>query len=243
MAKMDRTSALKDDRMTSESSRVETSSESLRPYQVYGTAVVFLLLGLTVGYFFRQSQNALTPAEPSLSSATLSTNNSPHAHHMLSLEEMKQVADKQANPLLEKLKNDPGNTSLLMQVGAIYHATHQFKTAAEFYGRAAQVDPKSVVAHTKYASSLYRSGDVDGAIAQLTEALQLDPKDANALFNLGMIQLQGKRNSKDAVKTWKKLLKSNPDLSPDRKAEVQKLIAQVASMQADQQGIAKEAKE
>ena len=155
---------------------------------------------------------------------------------MPSLEEMKRMADKQAAPLLEKLKSDPNNSALLVQVGAIYHATHQFKEAAAYYGRAVQIDPKNVAVRTKLASSLYRSGDVDGAIAQLNQALSYDPKDANALFDLGMIRLQGKQDGKGAVAAWQRLLKTNPQLSADRKAMVQKLMANVLTTLGDQHG-------
>ena len=37
--------------------------------------------------------------------------------HTPSLEEMKQMADKKAAPLLEKLKSDPNNSDLLIQAG------------------------------------------------------------------------------------------------------------------------------
>jgi cytochrome c-type biogenesis protein CcmH/NrfG len=61
----------------------------------------------------------------------------------------------------------------------------------------------------------------------LNQALAVDPKDANALFNLGMIRLQGKNDGRGALDAWQRLLKSNPQLSPERKAEVQKLMADV----------------
>jgi cytochrome c-type biogenesis protein CcmH/NrfG len=144
---------------------------------------------------------------------------------MPSLEEMKQMAEKKAEPLLEKLKSDPNNKDLLVQVGNIYEATHRFKDAATFYGRALQVDPKNVVLRTQMASCLYYDGDVDGAITQLQQSLQDSPKDANSLFNLGMIKWRGKKDSKGAVAAWQQLLKLNPQLSPDRKAQVQKLMA------------------
>ena len=145
------------------------------------------------------------------------------------------MADKQAAPLLERLKSDPNNSALLSQVGAIYHSTHQFKEAAAYYGKAVSVDPKNVPLRVKLAASLYRDGDVDGAIAQLNQALSYDPKDANSLFNLGMIRLQGKGDGKGAVAAWQQLLKSNPHLSADRKAEVQKLMADVLHTLGDQQ--------
>jgi cytochrome c-type biogenesis protein CcmH/NrfG len=156
--------------------------------------------------------------------------------HVPSLAEMKQMADKQAMPLLQKLKSDPNNSSVLVQVGAIYHGGHQFKEAASYYARAAQADPKNVAIRTKLASSLYRDGDVDGAIAQLNQALAFDPKDANSLFDLGMIKLKGKQDGKGALAAWQLLLKSNPQLSEDRKAVVVKMMAQVMTMLGDQHG-------
>jgi cytochrome c-type biogenesis protein CcmH/NrfG len=98
-----------------------------------------------------------------------------------------------------------------------------------------QADPNNVDLRTRLASSLYRSGDVDGAIAQLDEGLRHDPKDANSLFNLGMIRLEGKGDGKGALAAWQKLLKSNPQLSAERKAEVQKLMADVLTTLGDAQ--------
>jgi cytochrome c-type biogenesis protein CcmH/NrfG len=140
---------------------------------------------------------------------------------------MKQMADKKAAPLLEKLKGDPNNSDLLIQVGNIYKSTHQFKDAAGYYDKALQVDPKNVAIRTEMASCLYYNGDVDGAISQLQQSLHYDPKDANSLFNLGMIKWRGKQDDKGALAAWQQLLKSNPQLSADRKAAVQKLIADV----------------
>jgi cytochrome c-type biogenesis protein CcmH/NrfG len=155
---------------------------------------------------------------------------------MPSLGEMKQMADKQAVPLLERLKSDPNNSTVLIQVAAIYHTTHQFKQAATYYGKAVQADPRNVATRTKLATSLFRSGDVESAIAQLNRALTYDPKDPNALFDLGMIRLQGKQDGKGAIAAWQQLLKSNPQLSVDRKAQVEKLMADVLTTLADHRG-------
>ena len=76
------------------------------------------------------------------------------------------------------------------------------------------------------ASVLYYTGDVDGALAQLQEALKYDAKNGAALFNLGMIRWQGKKDRNGAVAAWEELLKTNPQLTADRKATVEKLIAQ-----------------
>jgi cytochrome c-type biogenesis protein CcmH/NrfG len=187
-------------------------------------AVICLAVGVAIGYLFRGSQSPAAPAQPAVNAQPTTSPNGARGH-MPSLEEMKQMADKKAAPLLDKLKSDPNNRDLLNQVGNIYKATHQFKEAAGYYGQALQIDPKNVAIRTEMASCLYYNGDVDGAISQLQQSLRYDPKDANSLFNLGMIKWQAKQDSKGALAAWQELLKTNPQLSADRKATVQRLMA------------------
>jgi cytochrome c-type biogenesis protein CcmH/NrfG len=146
---------------------------------------------------------------------------------MPTLEQMHQMADKQAEPLLAKLKDDPGNADLLNQVANIYRATHQFKEAGEYYQKALKIAPKNVAVRTDLASCLFYEGDMDGALAQLQQSLQYAPGDANSLFNLGMIRWQGKKDANGAAAAWQQLLKLNPKLPAGKRAEVQKLIDQV----------------
>ena len=226
--------------MTNEPATAATSSESSPWTRVYLKAAICLVVGLAVGYLLRGSRSsaassdlpAASVAKSSVRAGAMGAREMPGgAGHM------QQMADKQAAPLLERLKSDPNNSALLIQVGGIYHTTHQFKQAAEYYDKALQVDPKNVAIRTKLASSLFRMGDADGAIAQLNQALSYDPKDANALFDLGVVKLNGKRDSKGALAAWQRLLKSNPQLSADRKATVQKLMAAVMTTLSDQNGI------
>jgi cytochrome c-type biogenesis protein CcmH/NrfG len=190
-------------------------------------AVISLVVGLAIGYLFRGSQSPAAPPPQPAANAQSAAPAGAMGRDMPSLKEMKQMADKKAAPLLEKLKTDPNNSGLLIQVGKIYSSTHQFKEAASYYGKALQVDPKNVAIRTEMASCLYYNGDVDEAISQLQQSLHYDPKDANSLFNLGMIKWQGKQDSKGALAAWQQLLKANPQLSAERKATVQKLMADV----------------
>lgn len=206
------------------------ASPTFAAHHVYVLAVLLLITGLAVGYLLTGTPAAAT--SPASSTAT-TTSRGTMGGHPVTMADMKQMADKQVAPLLDKLKSDPNNVTLLTQVASMYHISHQFSDAAAYYGRAAQADPKNVPVRTKYAISLYRSGDVDGALAQLNQALSDDPKDVNCLFNLGMIRLQGKGDSQGALAAWQLLLKLNPQLSPDRKAAVQSLIAQVLQNSAN----------
>jgi cytochrome c-type biogenesis protein CcmH/NrfG len=205
-----------------------TATPTWQAKQVYVMATISLVIGLAIGYLFRGSQSpAPPPAQPVASVNQPAPTANGMAGQMPNLEQMKQMADNKAAPMLEQLKNDPNNSDLLVKVGDLYQATHQFKEATGYYDKALHVDPKNVQIRTQKASCLYYQGDVDGAIGELLQALHYDPKDANSLFNLGMIRLQGKKDSKGALAAWQLLLKSNPQLSADRKAMVQKLIADV----------------
>ena len=188
-------------------------------------AGICLAVGLVLGYLFRGSASHSNPA----SSATEvpAAASAPAAHpQMPSLDDMKRLADKKAEPLLAKLKTDPNNSDLLNQIGTLYKATHQFKEAAGYFQKAIDANPKNVAARTDLASWLFYHGDADGAINQLQQSLHYDPKDANSLFNLGMIRLQAKNDPSGAVAAWQQLLKLNPKQAADKKASVEKLIAQ-----------------
>jgi cytochrome c-type biogenesis protein CcmH/NrfG len=216
----------------------ETSSSGWQAKQVYALAAVCLLIGLAVGYLFRGSKSPAVPVPAPANAMQASGNAGAAAHAGLggpsvmggeqpTLDQMKQMADKKAEPLLAQLKDDPKNADLLINLGNIYYSTHQFKTAAEYYGKSLDVKPKNVGIRTQMASCLYYLGDVDGSLQQLTQATIDDPKDANSLFNLGMIRWRGKKDSKGALAAWAQLLKANPELDPSRKAQVQKLMADV----------------
>jgi cytochrome c-type biogenesis protein CcmH/NrfG len=210
-------------------------AESLPARHVYLAAAVCLVVGLAVGYGSRAvPSHSVAGVAPVLAPTASRQATNPHAP---TLDQFRQMADRQAAPLLEKLKTHPGDSALLAQVAAIYHGNHQFKEAAAYYAKAVQADPKNVPLRTWLASSLYRSGDVDGAIAQLNQALAYDPSDANSLFNLGLIRLQGNSDGKGALAAWQQLLKSNPQLSPERKAEVQKLMANVLTTMGNQNSL------
>ena len=173
--------------MDNETNAQPTAGSVWQTKQVYAMAAVCLLVGLAIGYLFRGSQSPAHSVAQAGSTQPAATAG-PVGGKMPSLEDMKGMADKKAAPLLEKLKNDPNNSDLLVQIGNIYKATHQFKEAGEYYERALKIDPKNVALRTETASCLYYSGDVEGAITQLQQALQYDPKDANSLFNLGLFK-------------------------------------------------------
>ena len=202
---------------------MQSTATGWRGQQVYLMAIACLLLGVAVGYFLRGSQSP-TPTTTPKAAVQQAPHGMPGADNQPpTLDQMKQMADKAAAPVLEKIKNNPKDFAALNEAGKVYRATHQFKEAAAYYEKALQLDPTSVAARTDLASCLYYTGDVDGAIAQLDKALSYDPKFFGALLNLGIIKLQAKNDVPGAVSSWEKILKTDAD--GKQKEFVKKLIA------------------
>jgi len=210
--------------MVNEAGLASTTAAGWQAKHVYAMAAVCLVVGLALGYLFRGSQSLAAPKDTAhaqgIAPAGMGTQTP-------TLDQMKHMADKKAEPLLEKLKSNPNNADLLVQLGNIYRSTHQFKEAADYYAKSLTVNPQNVTIRTELASCLYYLGDVDGALKQLQQATTDDPKDANSLFNLGVIRWREKRDAKGALAAWQQLLKSNPKLDPDKKSQVEKLMTEV----------------
>ena len=202
-----------------------------RPLQAYVLAGICFAIGIALGFLIRGS------AAPSSPVVAASVAPAPGASmpggmgqgQMPSLEQMKQMADKQAAPVMQQLKSDPKNAGLWNQVGLIYKATHQFKDAEGYFQKSLEIDPKNVTVRADLASCMYYEGDVDGALAQLSKSLTYDPKSAGTLMNIGIIKWKGKNDVDGAVAAWQELLKQNPNF--EKKDAVQHMITEARQQQ------------
>jgi cytochrome c-type biogenesis protein CcmH/NrfG len=197
------------------------ASEESKPWsnlQAYGFALVCLLVGYAVGYLLHPRKPALANAPQT---AIRAMNGMPSS--MPSPEQLKQMADKQLEPMLAALQKDPSNPDLLAQIATVYLHTQQFAAAVDYYGRAVKVKP-TADGYVKLGGAYLRAGSPDQTLDALNHALQLDPKSADALFNLGMLKWRVKNDPKGAVDAWQRLIKANPNFP--RRAEVEQMIAQ-----------------
>ncbi len=194
----------------------DTRNTHWRPIQVYVLAAICFLIGLPFGYFIRSST-------PTPAAATPTPSVRPAAFEAVpSLGQMKQMADKTAQPLVAKLKENPKDARLLIEAGNVYMGTHQFKDAIPYYQKALQSDPRNFAVRADLASCLYYIGDSDGALAELQKTLNYDPNHAGTLLNVGIIKWKGKNDSAGAIASWQKLLKTNPKF--ERRDQVEHLI-------------------
>lgn len=155
--------------------------------QAYALAVVCLLVGVITGYLLhtpaRQETGAVIAgraAEQQTSAwpANLETSATP--------QQKKSDADNYAQPLLASLEKNPQDAVLLAKIGAVYFGAHQFQTAQDYYSRSAAINSKDPSILIKLSSAYFYGGDGEKAIATLNQALEIDPKNADALFNVGV---------------------------------------------------------
>ncbi len=196
--------------------------------QAYVLSVICLVIGVAMGYLLRGS----APSAPAMANAPQMSAPAQSANGMggngaapqPTPEQLKQMADTQAQPLLEKLKGDPNNAGLLYQIGNLYYDAQQYPEAAQYYESSLKINPKATDVRTDLGTAYHLMGNSDRALQEYDEVLKVDGKHPNALFNEGMVKWQDKMDMPGAIAAWKKLLETHPDYP--QKDRVQELIAQ-----------------
>lgn len=200
-----------------------STSSSWTSTQAYVLAVICLVIGVAVGYFVRGSASpAAAPVEQaSASQAPAGMGNMDPSK--VTPEQLKHMVEKQVEPIQQQLKSNPNDPALLAQVGNVYYDTQLYQDAIGYYEKSLNSDPKNVGVRTDMGTAYFYLGDADRAITEFNKALATDPKHGQTLYNLGMVQWQGKGDVNAAVNAWETLLKTVPDY-PDR-AKVEQLVA------------------
>ena len=201
-----------------------TSTEQWTSVQAYVLAVICLLVGIAGGWFIRGSQSPAAAATETASASRPVCPNQTRGAQTPTPAQMQKMADTQAGPLIEKLKADPNNAGLLENVGNVYYDAQLFPAAIDYYQRALKVEPANAGVRTDMATAYWYTGDADTAIAEFQKSLSYEPNKANTLFNLGVVEWQGKMDIDKAVATWQKLLDTNPNY--EGKDKVLQLMAQ-----------------
>src|SRR3954451_22269580 len=195
--------------------------------QAYVLAIICLVVGVAIGYLLRGSASLATSATATSAPAGAPAGMGGMGGGMQqppSAEQMKHMAEKQAEPLLAQLKDKPNDPQLLYNVGNVYYDTQNYAEAISYYEKSLAANPKSADVRTDMATAYFYSGDPDKALSEFDVVLKQNPNHANALFNQGMVRWKGKMDVAGAVASWKKLLQTNPNY--ERKEEVQTFIAQ-----------------
>jgi tetratricopeptide (TPR) repeat protein len=198
--------------------------------QAFALAAVSLVLGVCGGMLVRGAatrtvtpQAVSAPEQASVPGAPTPASFGSVAS-LPSAQELKRAAEEQTTPLLEKLTSDPTNAALLTNLGNLDFDAKQYPLAIEYYQRSLKSQPADASVRTDLGTAYRYNGDAGTAIAQSQKALIYEPTKADTLFNLGIVEFQGKPDAAKAVAAWQRVLETDPGY--ENKEKVLQLIAQ-----------------
>ena len=201
---------------------MDSSTEVKQPsaIQTYVLAAICLVLGIALGYLLHApaSTPANAPGVPAQQAAAPAGMNG----NMPTPDQMQHMVDKAVEPMMTALQKDPNNADLLAQAASVYFKAQQFDKSAEYYEKAMKAKP-TAEGYVSLGNAYHYAGNDDKAVENLNAALKIDPKSANALYNLGMIEWRVKNDPNAAIDAWQRLVKANPK-HPQR-AKVEEMIA------------------
>jgi cytochrome c-type biogenesis protein CcmH/NrfG len=129
---------------------------------------------------------------------------------------------------LEKLSaGDPQNPDYKTEIGNAYYDLGDYKKAIIAYTESLKLRPQDPGVETDLATSYHFLGQDDKALDLLNKVLQYRPDFPQALFNKGIVLIDGKRDTAGGIAVWQRLLESNPGF-PQR-AQVEQKIRELQS--------------
>ncbi len=176
-------------------------------------AVACLVLGLAVGYVIFSGRPPALPAGATVAQESAQAAGSQRVG----------LLDEQAAQALRNiLARDPRNVQANTQLGNLFFDAGRYNEAVGPYRQAFQIDSQNVNLSTDLGTALWYSGKPDEAIAQFDKSLAIDPNHPQTLFNLGIVERDGKKDLAGAVRAWERLFAANPNY-PDREKAQQML--------------------
>lgn len=127
----------------------------------------------------------------------------------------RQYTDALKN-LLKANELDPDNAEILNNLGMAYYFKGERDMAIKYLSQSLEIDENNSDAKLNLASIHYKDGDVENAekiYKQVLKDLTYD-KQARTLYNLGVIELQNKKNTVGAENYFKKSIKEDDNYCP-----------------------------
>ena len=174
----------------------------------YGIAGV--AFGLIAGWIIGTQQAAPRPPAAAAQAATAApaAGASPRA---AVLDEAKVTALKSV------AEREPSNAQPRVELANLYFDAERYDDAIKWYQDALKLSPADVNVSTDLGVSYYYTNQADKALLQLGRSLEIDPKHAKTLLNIGIVKAFGKQDLEGATKAWQQVVELNPD-SPEGQA-------------------------
>lgn len=172
-------------------------------------AIVGLLLGFMVGFFFANSvnQGAMSPAATTAQSATAGL---PAGHPAVPGAGGGSIPEVQA--AIDKAKQNPGDFDSQVKAAELYYQIQRFDGAIEFLKKANELRPDDYDVLVNLANANFDAGRYEDAEKTYTKALEKKPDDLNVRTDLGLtFMFRDQPKPERAIQEFKRVLEANPN--------------------------------
>jgi cytochrome c-type biogenesis protein CcmH/NrfG len=175
--------------------------------------IILALAGVAIFAMRRNASLPVIEESPDAANIQLPENHPP-------LEASRELSE------LEKMStSDPQNADYRTRIGNLYYDLGQYQKAIEAYESSLQLRPKDAAVQTDLATCYHLLGQEDKALNLLNEVLKDDPGFFHALFNKGLVLIDGKHDIQGGVAVWEQLLRANPGFP--KRAQIEQKIREL----------------
>jgi Tfp pilus assembly protein PilF len=100
---------------------------------------------------------------------------------------------------------NPQDPSPPLQLANYLYDHGDYSQAVVWYQKATQLDPTNVSASTDLGTCYFNLGKFDQALQQLRHSLTIEPQHQPTLYNMVVVNMEGKHDYKAAEQAWQKL--------------------------------------
>lgn len=129
----------------------------------------------------------------------------------------------QAQALEKVAAAKPADAAVRAQLANLYFDAENYVEAAKWYEASLKIAPTNADVSTDLAVSYYYTNQVDQALAQFAQSLEIDPKHSKTWLNLGIVRAFGKQDLAGAGAAWSQVVALAPADSPEARAARQAL--------------------
>jgi cytochrome c-type biogenesis protein CcmH/NrfG len=131
---------------------------------------------------------------------------------------------KHLKHLEKNVREDPKNVEVWTQLASTYFDMQEFPKAIEAYEKlVVLVDDKSTV-YNDLGIACRRNKQFERAIESFQKAVELNPGNIRALFNIGVVQYHDLEDKAAATTTWEKVAAVKPDFQLSTGQTIRQLL-------------------
>ncbi|HNV10774.1 MAG TPA: hypothetical protein PKN27_05530 [Propionibacteriaceae bacterium] len=158
--------------------------------------LVVAIVAVVVGVYFMGDR---TPATQASVTPTASSTATP-------------VDVAKVTALMDQLSDDPENVGTMKQLADLYSAADEWKSAAVWRQKVVDLAPADVEARLVLGVAYFNSSNLADAEAQWLKVVELDPKAAEAYYDLGFLYLSSTPSDPVTAKQmWRKVVEIDPE--------------------------------